>query len=78
MSWKHFEYSIIPLKDPAKRPYVEVTLKRGGKQVTLPALVDSGSRRTVIEKGSARLLGIDVRTCKETPIAGIMGEGVGY
>lgn len=79
MAWKEFEYSKVPLRDPAFRPYVKVVLSGdNGKNLTVTALIDSGARRTIVEKGLAPIFGVKLTECEKTDVAGIMGDGIGY
>ena len=78
MAWKAFEYSVIPFKDPARRPYIKVTLATPQGRITVNGLIDSGGRRTIVEKGLASVLGINLRLCEKTGVSGIMGDGEGY
>ena len=53
---------------------LQVTLKNGGNEVTVEALVDSGCTVTHANSAIAEVLGIDLTTCVETLTMGINGE----
>jgi hypothetical protein len=55
-------------------PCLLVTLKEGGKEITVEAMVDSGCTVTHANSALAGELGIDLRICIPTKTIGISGE----
>lgn len=65
-------------KDEQWFPILEVTLKRGQKEITVKALIDSGASFSVFHPEIARYLGIAVERGKKIYLTGIGGRILGY
>lgn len=65
-------------KDGQWFPVVEVTLKRGQKEIIVKALVDSGASFSVFHPEIAEYLGITVEKGKKIYLTGIGGRILGY
>ena len=74
MRYKYTSYyprrSKVPIQ---RRPLVEVTLYQGSRQAKTSALVDSGADYCVFNVAYARLLHIDLASCKTTRMQGVSG-----
>ena len=56
-----------------KRPVVEVTLSKNGKNRDFLAIIDSGADVTTMSTQVAEILGIDWRNCRGGNLLGISG-----
>jgi hypothetical protein len=57
---------------------VVLTNRATGKRWPTIGLIDSGARRTLIDRSIASRLGINLNTCEHTSVSGILGSGEGY
>ena len=65
-------------KDAQWFPIVEVALKRGDKEITVKALIDSGASFSVFRPEVAEYLGIKIERGKRIYLTGIGGRILGY
>jgi len=59
-------------------PYVTVTLKNAGFEITTEGLVDSGCTVTLVNADFAEALGVNFLICQETKVTGVGAVSVGY